>query len=97
MRLAISLEKLNALTNGVILQGDSLTLHTAKTTKDCIKTYNIPFHSPDLALSNYRLAGKKFDNDYDIVKAVNDRLKPLAKNFPRKVNFPLSRDGENNK
>ncbi|GFR91223.1 histone-lysine N-methyltransferase SETMAR [Elysia marginata] len=73
---AIRRKRPGQLTNGVILQHDNATPHTARVTQGWLEKYGWeilphPPHSPDLAPSDYHLfgplkrelAGKRFDDD----------------------------------
>ncbi|GFS18350.1 attractin protein 1 [Elysia marginata] len=84
------------LTKGVILQHDNATPHTARVTQGWLEKYGWeisphPPHSPDLAPSDYHLfgplkrelAGKRFDDDEELVDHVRKRLQNLGGSFFR--------------
>ncbi|GFN84039.1 hypothetical protein PoB_001054500 [Plakobranchus ocellatus] len=82
------------LRSGVDLQHDNATPHTAKRTKEWLERYKWdiiphPAHSPDLAPSDFHLAGplkchlggKKFEDADELIGEVRDRFSKLDANF----------------
>ncbi|GFR72234.1 histone-lysine N-methyltransferase SETMAR [Elysia marginata] len=91
---AIYRKRPGQLTNGVILQHDNATPHTARVTQGWLEKYGWeilppPLHSPDLAPSDYHLfgplkrelAGKRFDDDEELVDHVRKWLQNLDGSF----------------
>ncbi|GFR99319.1 histone-lysine N-methyltransferase SETMAR [Elysia marginata] len=90
LREAICRKPQGQLTNGVILQHDNASPHTARVTQSWLENYgweispHLP-HSPDLAPSDYHLlgplkcelAGKRFDDDEELVDHVRKWLQNL--------------------
>jgi histone-lysine N-methyltransferase SETMAR len=102
LREAIRRKRPGRLTEGVILQHDNATPHTANITKDWLHKYGWevlthPPHSPDLAPSDYHLfmplkrhlAGKRFDADEDLIQDVRTWLQNLDVNFCREGIYSL--------
>ena len=96
LRDALRRKRPGQLSKGVILQHDNATPHTAKFTQDWIKRFNWetlphPPHSPDLAPSDFHLfgplkrhlAGKRFDDDDDLIEEVRSWLSSLDVKFLR--------------
>ena len=96
LREAIRRKRPGQLTNGVILQHDNATPHTARVTQGWLEKYGWeilphPPHSPDLAPSDYHLfgplkrelAGKRFDDDEELVDHVRKWLQNLDGSFFR--------------
>ncbi|GFS15857.1 histone-lysine N-methyltransferase SETMAR [Elysia marginata] len=93
LREAIRRKRPGQLTNGVILQHDNATPHTARVTQGWLEKYGReilphPTHSPDLAPSDYlfgplkrELAGKRFDDDEELVDHVRKWLQNLDGSF----------------
>ena len=96
LREAIRRKRPGQLTNGVILQHDNATPHTARVTQGWLEKYGWeilphPPHSPDLAPSDYHLfgplkrelAGKRFDDDEELLDHVRKWLQNLDGSFFR--------------
>ena len=96
LREAIRRKRPGRLRQGVLLQHDNATPHTAKLTQDWLQRYKWevlphPPHSPDLAPSDYHLfgplkrhlAGQRFTKDDDLIENVTNWLYSLDENFLR--------------
>ena len=96
LREAIRRKRSGRLRQGVLLQHDNATPHTAKLTQDLLQRYKWevlphPPHSPDLAPSDYHLfgplkrhlAGQRFTKDDDLIENVTNWLYSLDENFLR--------------
>ncbi|GFS13069.1 histone-lysine N-methyltransferase SETMAR [Elysia marginata] len=94
LRGAIRRKRPGQLTNGVILHHDNATPHTARVTQGLLEKYGWeilphPPHSPDLAPSDYHLfgplkrelAGKRFDDNEELVDHVRKWLQNLDGSF----------------
>ncbi|GFS10848.1 histone-lysine N-methyltransferase SETMAR [Elysia marginata] len=94
LREAIRRKHPRQLTNRVILQHDNATPHIARVTQGWLEKYGWeilphPPHSPDLAPSDYHLfvplkrelAGKRFDDDEELVDHVRKWLQNLDGSF----------------
>ena len=92
------------MTNRVILQHDNATPHTARVTQGWLEKYGWeilphPPHSPDLAPSDYHLfgplkrelAGKRFDDDEELVDHVRKWLQNLDGSFFREGIYSMVR------
>ena len=101
---AIRRKRPGQLTNGVILQHDNATPHTARVTQGWLEKYGWeilphPPHSPDLAPSDYHLfgplkrelAGKRFDDDEELVDHVRKWLQNLDGSFFREGIYSMVR------
>ena len=104
LREAIRRKRPGQLTNGVILQHDNATPHTARVTQGWLEKYGWeilphPPHSPDLAPSDYHLfgplkrelAGKRFDDDEELVDHVRKWLQNLDGSFFREGIYSMVR------
>ena len=104
LREAIRRKRPGQLTNGVILQHDNATPHTAWVTQGWLEKYGWeilphPPHSPDLAPSDYHLlgplkrelAGKRFDDDEELVDHVRKWLQNLDGSFFREGIYSMVR------
>ena len=102
LREAIRRKRPRQLTNGVILQHDNATPHTARVTQGWLEKYGFlphPPHSPDLAPSDYHLfgplqrelAGKRFDDDEELVDHVQKWLQNLDGSFFREGIYSMVR------
>ncbi|GFS15975.1 histone-lysine N-methyltransferase SETMAR [Elysia marginata] len=104
LREAIRRKRPGQLTNGVNLQHDNATPHTARVTQGWLEKYGWeilphPPHSPDLAPSDYHLfrplkrelAGKRFDDDEELVEHVRKWLQNLDGSFFREGIFSMVR------
>ena len=102
LREAVRRKRPGRLTEGVILQHDNATPHTANITKDWLRKYGWevlihPPHSPDLAPSDYHLfgplkrhlAGQRFHADEDLIEEVRMWLQSLEVTFFREGIFSL--------
>ena len=96
LREAIRRKRPGRLRQGVLLQHDNATPHTAKLTQDWLQRYKWevlphPPHSPDLAPSDYHLFGplkihlarQRFTKDDDLIENVTNWLYSLDENFLR--------------
>ena len=104
LREAIRRKRPGQLTNGVILQHDNATPHTARQTQSWIEKYGWeilphPPHSPDLAPSDFHLfgplkrelAGKRFDDNDELVDHVRQWLQSLDGSFFREGIYSMVR------
>ncbi|GFS19423.1 histone-lysine N-methyltransferase SETMAR [Elysia marginata] len=104
LREAIRRKRPGQLTNGVILQHDNATPHTARVTQGWLEKYGWeilphPPQSPDLAPSDYHLfgplkrelAGKSFDDDEELVDHVRKWLQNLDGSFFREGIYSMVR------
>ena len=104
LREAIGRKRPGQLTNGVILQHDNATPHTARVTQGWLEKYGWeilphPSHRPDLAPSDYHLfgplkrelAGKRFDDDEELVDHVRKWLQNLDGSFFREGIYSIVR------
>ena len=94
LREAVWRKRRCRLTEGVILQQDNATPHTANITEDWLREYGrgvltLPPRSPDLAPSDYHLfgplkshlAGQRFNADEDLIQELCTWLQNLDVNF----------------
>ncbi|GFR90394.1 histone-lysine N-methyltransferase SETMAR [Elysia marginata] len=101
LREAIPKKRPGQLTNGVILQHDNATPHTARVTQGWLEKYGWeilphPPQSPYLAPSDYHLfrplkrelAGKRFDDDEELVDHVRNGYKTLTEVSSERVSIP---------
>ena len=101
LREVIRRKRPGQLTNGVILHHDNATPHTARVTQGWLEKYGWeilphPPHSPDLAPSNYHLfgplkrelAGKRFDDDEELVDQCGNGYKTLTEVSSERVSIP---------
>ncbi|GFS12807.1 histone-lysine N-methyltransferase SETMAR [Elysia marginata] len=96
---AIRRKRSGQLINGVILQHDNATPHTARVTQGWLEKYGweilpLPSHSPDLAPSDYHLfglVGKRFDDDEELVDHVRKWLQNLDGSFFREGIYSMVR------
>ena len=102
LREAVRRKRPGRLSEGFSLQHDNATPHTAKMTKEWIQKYGWevlphPPHSPDLAPSDYHLfgplkrhlAGKRFDEDEDLIQEVKTWLQNLDGDFFKRGIYSL--------
>ena len=102
LREAVRRKRPGRLSEGFCLQHDNATPHTAKMTKEWIQKYGWgvlphPPHSPDLAPSDYHLfgplkrhlAGKRFDEDEDLIQEVKTWLQKLDGDFFKRGIYSL--------
>ncbi|GFS21875.1 histone-lysine N-methyltransferase SETMAR [Elysia marginata] len=101
---AIRRKRPGQLTNVVILQHDNATPHTARVTQGWLEKYGWeilphPPHCPDLAPSDYHLfgplkrelAGKRFDDDEELLDHVRKWLQNLEGSFFREGMYSMVR------
>ncbi|GFR65634.1 histone-lysine N-methyltransferase SETMAR [Elysia marginata] len=104
LREAVRRKRPGQLTNGVILPQDNATAHSARVTQGWLEKYGWeilphPPHSPDLAPSDYHLfgplkselAGKRFDDDEELVDHVRKWLQNLDGSFLREGIYSMVR------
>ena len=102
LREAVRRKRPGRLSSGVIFQHDNATPHTANLTREWLETYgwealSHPPHSPDLAPSDFHLfgplkrylGGKRFNDDEELISAVQTWLKSLDVNFFKDGVFSL--------
>ncbi|GFR92653.1 histone-lysine N-methyltransferase SETMAR [Elysia marginata] len=104
LREAIRRKRQGQLTNGVILQHDNATPHTTRVTQSWLEKYGWeilphPPYSPGLAPSDYHLfgplkrelAGKRFDDDEELVDHVRKWSQNLDGSFFREGIYSMMR------
>ena len=104
IRAVIRFLNAKSLNPTVILQHDNATPHTARVTQGWLEKYGWeilphPPHSPDLAPSDYhlfgplkrKLAGKRFDDDEELVDHVRKWLQNLDGSFFREGIYSMVR------